>query len=403
METNRNAFDIAALISKEKNGELTAQEKQALQHWIQASKQNQDLYNSLMQEDAGTKADLDFMAEVDVQAAWQKVAKATGQQPETKVIPMWQRLRPMLQVAAVFILLVLAVGIYRYNKGSQPEAPAVAVNNVQPAEPEEMRTLLVLQDGSSINLDSIPEGTVRELNGIQVVAADGVVRFDATAAVAPAKAVLAYNTISTPRGGQYQVVLPDGSKVWLNAASSLRFPTAFSGAERRVALTGEAYFEVVKDTKQFIVDAGEVDVTVLGTSFNVSSYDEDNTIATTLVTGHVQLSGDQLNGITNLTPGRQAVFTKAGNTMEVNKVDTEFFTVWKEGKLYFEKEELESIIKKLNRWYAVDVAFADQASKKKTFTGVAFKNRPIDHLLSMISQTTDVTFEKKGGKIYIKK
>lgn len=406
METNKKALDIAELIIRHKNNALSEQEQEELRTWANASAQNRTLYDSLMREQQALQPELDFISEVNVQAAWQKVAKATGQvkQPEPKVIPLWKQSAVWRNVAAVLLILGIAVTVYKFgfnNAANSPEG-AMAVNTTEILPAETDRAVLILQDGSKIDLDSLHNGTLTELNGVKMISEDGMLKIDASALTTASSSLIAYNTIATPRGVHYQVVLPDGSKVWLNAASSLKFPTAFAGKERRVELTGEAYFEVVKDKKQFIVNTGEIDVAVLGTSFNVSAYAEDKDISTTLVTGRVQLSGADKN-VTDLTPGKRAVYTKASKRMTVSQVDTEIYIVWKEGKLYFENEELETIITKLGRWYDVDAVYLDNYSRNKTFTGVAYTNKPLDKLLGMISETTNVTFEKKGDKLLIKK
>lgn len=400
MDTNRKALDIADLISRDRNNELTEQETKELRKWIAASPQNYKLYQTLMQEQDALQDELDFLAEVNVEAAWQKVAAFTGQPVQTKIIPFWQKMQVWRNVAAVLFILGLAGAFYhfKFNKTATIDAPIIAANLVEKSAD---RPVLILHDGSRIDLDSMHTGTLSNINGVKVISEDGMLRIDASALAKPTNAEVAYNTIVTPHGIRYQVVLPDGSKVWLNAASSLRFPTAFAGTTRQVELTGEAYFEVVKDKKQFIVNTNTLAVTVLGTSFNVSAYDDDNDVATTLVTGHVQVSGGHLEGITNLTPGRRAVYSKVGRNIKVSDVDAEQFIVWKEGKLYFEEEELASIMAKLSRWYNLEVRYLDNGSKHKTFTGVAYTDKSIDHLLNMIRQTTDVTIEKKENKLII--
>ena len=407
MENNTNAFDIANLIIRHKNKELTEQEEEQLQAWANANARNRALYHSLLHEEKNIQDEMEFLSGVNVQAAWQRVAEATGHpvKSEEDVIPLWKRFSTWRNVAAILVMVVMAVTVYqlKYNKAGTNSQPELAVNTVLQEQPAEAGPVLILQDGSTISLDSLHTGTLSELNGVKMISEDGILRIDASDLTTPDNALIANNTIATPRGVRYQVVLPDGSKVWLNAASSLKFPAAFTGNERRVELTGEAFFEVVKSRKQFIVQTGELDVTVLGTSFNVSAYAEDKDIATTLVTGHVRLSGGQVNGVTNLTPGKRALFSKASKNMVVSEVDTETYIVWKEGKLYFESEELETIITKLGRWYAIEPVYLDKNSRHKTFTGVAYTDQPIQELLNMISQTTDVAFERKGQKLLIKK
>jgi ferric-dicitrate binding protein FerR (iron transport regulator) len=209
-----------------------------------------------------------------------------------------------------------------------------------------------------------------------------------------------YNTLATPRGGQYQLILPDGSKVWLNAASSIRYPTAFAGKERRVMITGEAYFEIKQDAAMpFIVSHNDIDVKVLGTSFDVNTYDDEPVVRTTLVEGAVQVKKG--TGAVVLEPGQQARVTEAGVVSLWNDVDVEETVAWKNGRFSCKNMALEDIMREVARWYDVDVMYKDKITDRYTL-GVA-RNVPVSSLLRYLEMSEGVHFSVEGKKIIVSK
>jgi ferric-dicitrate binding protein FerR (iron transport regulator) len=202
------------------------------------------------------------------------------------------------------------------------------------------------------------------------------------------------NTLFVPRGGIYKLVLPDGSKVWLNSSSSLKYPTSFEGNKRIVELSGEAYFEVKKDaTKDFIVKTKMRDISVLGTSFNVSAYNDDAFFAATLAEGKIKLVGDQQKEV-YLKPGEQAVVVKKdSNTVQVKNVNPQVYSAWKDGTFFFENMSLDNILRKVGRWYNFKTDFSDVQLSEITFTGLASKEFPAKRLLDRISKSANVSYE----------
>ena len=196
--------------------------------------------------------------------------------------------------------------------------------------------------------------------------------------------------------------LADGSKVYLNAGSSLRYPVRFAGERREVVLTGEGYFEVAKDTaRPFVVKAGEIDVRVLGTAFNVNAYPERETVAATLVEGSVQVNykaGQQV-----IRPGMQLVYDKQNGKAEVSAVDTEVYTSWKDGYYEFEEMELGELMPLLGRWYAVGVDFEEPELKRLKFSGRLQRYETVADLVKMLEYTGDVVFEVKNDRILVRK
>ena len=192
--------------------------------------------------------------------------------------------------------------------------------------------------------------------------------------------------------------LPDGTNIWLNAASSVKFPVVFSQSERRVELQGEAYFEVAKDkSKPFIVTTSGQSVTVLGTHFNISSYPDDSETKTTLLEGSVKVNA--LGSSKIIKPGEKAVRTKKG--FEVSRADVEETMAWKNGYFRFSDEQMEDVTRKLSRWYNVEFVFEGQPSAER-FNGIISRNKNLGQVLKMLEKTKAIHFQKRGRRIIVK-
>ena len=320
--------------------------------------------------------------------------------------------------ASVIVLLSLAFGGYIYLNRKNINGPGNTVqqtiqDNILPGG---NRAVLILADGSRIILDSAADGKLSQQGKTQIIKLDdGQLAYNAAAGTSE----VLYNTISTPRGGQYQVVLPDGSKVWLNSASSLRFPTAFTGAEREVALTGEAYFEVEENpAKPFIVSslpsaAGGrgVEIKVLGTHFNVNSYDDESSIKVSLLKGSVQVANLNKENATNpavkevdtkiLRPGEQAELSDA-NPLRVNdKVDMDEVLAWKNGLFRFSNADIETVMKQVERWYDVDVVYEGEKPDGH-YRGKVPRDVKASEMLKII-EASGVQYRIENKKIIIMK
>ncbi|HWW39321.1 FecR family protein, partial [Pedobacter sp.] len=267
----------------------------------------------------------------------------------------------LLYIAAAVMLVLLSAGLMMY-KNFNTSSGNYYVNDIAPGK---NKAVLKLADGSKIVLDNAANGNLVTRSGIRITKTkDGQLVFSANAAsnqkITPSNGHT--NTITTPRGGQYQVELPDGTVVWLNAASSLQFPESFQASQqRRVTLTGEAYFQVARDTKRpFIVHTNEQDVKVLGTHFNINSYKEEAAVKTTLLEGSVELSFSKHTLV--LKPGEQAVRT--GENLQIHTVDTEDAIAWKNGKLKFSNENIRDLMHRIARWYDVEVVYDGNMTNK---------------------------------------
>ncbi|MFC0514777.1 FecR family protein [Mucilaginibacter angelicae] len=307
---------------------------------------------------------------------------------------------------AASVLFALGFGIlyHEYLAGNKATTGVTAQNNS--IKPGTNKAVLTLSNGSKVELNQAGKGTIAYQKGMQVVkSANGQVVYSLANHTGHPEASSSmgepsFNTVETPRGGQFEIVLPDGSKVWLNAASSIRFPVSFvSLKERHVELEGEAYFEVTHNTSQpFRVSSGKQVVEVLGTHFDIMSYDQIRGIKTTLLQGSVKVSGDAGKAV--LKPGQQSTFS-AGGPIAVSAANIEQVVAWKNGYFRFEDERLEDIISTISRWYDFDAVFEDETLKDEKFGAFTARFSDINTLLNIISRTGNVKFVLQGKNIRI--
>ncbi len=283
-------------------------------------------------------------------------------------VAMYQRHKRIFALSAVAAVLfaVLTIGffLYSHHRTQNDRTIAGAVEKrVQQhdAAPGSNKALLTLADGSIIVLDSAANGKIAEQGNIEVIKqADGRLVYDHQPDYVKSNAIF-YNKITTPRGGQYQLTLPDGSNVWLNATSSLHFPGSFIGDERKVQLTGEAYFEVAKDKDHpFIVEFGKNSVRVLGTEFNIMAYEDEPHQQTTLINGSVLLQN--LNKKVTLKPGVMGVLNQ--ERIELSNVDVERITAWKDGRIALDNTDIPTLMRQISRWYDVDIVYKGPITNK---------------------------------------
>lgn len=315
-----------------------------------------------------------------------------------------------IAAAAVFTGVLLTASYYfigRKNNKQTIAATHALTKTVKDVSPGGNKAILTLADGSTIVLDSAKEGALSSQGNTQVIKLNN----DQLAYQAKGQAgAVLYNTISTPRGGTYKIILPDDTKVWLNAASSLRFPTAFTGGERNVEITGEAYFEVASIAAgngkkvPFIVHVNKeqgndgMKVEVLGTHFNIMAYGDEKVARTTLLEGAVKVT--QSNNSVLLSPMQQAIASKSGNDLKVtNHVDTNEETAWVNGMFQYNDADLSTIMRQLCRWYDVEVNYTG-AVPADHFTGKMPRNLSLAKVLKIL-ELSDVHFRIEGKKIIV--
>ncbi|MBN9385806.1 MAG: FecR domain-containing protein [Chitinophagaceae bacterium] len=337
--------------------------------------------------------------ESEVEAVWREESDAEGmsagkidelfekigrdQQPFGRRLISRRRL--LWSAAAAVIIFVIGTLIWRTRPAvEQPVSPQVVQHKPKEIMPGGNKAVLTLSDGKEIVLDSAADGTLTKQGSVDIVKlGDGSLTYEGKDHVS------ALNTLSTPYGGMYRLRLPDGTGVWLNAASSITYPTAFTGAKREVLVKGEAYFEVAKDaSKPFIVDVnGHSTIEVLGTDFNVNAYENEDIISTTLLEGVVKVtagkSGDKGHQAT-LKPGQQMrIDTGARQICAVSYVDTDKIVAWKNGAFNFEGVPLERAMRQLARWYNLQIAY-EQPVRAIQFGGTLKRNLPLSDVLHFL-------------------
>ncbi len=302
----------------------------------------------------------------------------------------------LLWAAAAAAVIVFVVFIWENKQQAAPEKEVVQTpqNLFQPGN----SAILTMADGKQIALNDVAVGTVAEQEGIVIEKQqNGILEYKIEGNANVGK--VDTNTIATPRGSEYTVVLPDGTKVWLNAASALRFPVAFKGNEREVYLNGEAYFEVAKDkSKPFRVKFNKEVVEVLGTHFNIMAYKDEPESRTTLIEGSIKIAKSNISKI--LKPGQQAVSNYQSNSLNVQSANIYDVIAWKDGLYIFQNTGIETIMKQAQRWYDIEVEYRGDMSQKK-FGGRISKYENIADLLKNLEITGTIHFKTEGKKIIV--
>jgi transmembrane sensor len=301
--------------------------------------------------------------------------------------------------AVALIFISLCTYWFLHPKTKTPnQAVVIKKRPAHDALPGGNKAILTLANGKTIILDNAKNGTLaRQGTTIVRKTADGQLLYNA-AAIAGNSPIVSVNTIVTPRGGQYQIILSDGSKVWLNAASSLRFPTFFTGNSRQVEITGEAYFEVTKNaTMPFKVKTNRAQIEVLGTHFNVMAYDDESTMKTTLLEGAVNITSGNFSA--QLKPGQQAQISANGQSKVVDDVDVDDETAWKNGIFQFRDAGVDMILRQASRWYDVDVIYKGKVPHRE-FTGRISRSVKASELLNML-EYSGVALKIEGKNIIV--
>ena len=300
--------------------------------------------------------------------------------------------------AAVAIVLFTLIFLPRNTNNNQKIAKAAINKKKEIIKPGSNKATLTLSNGIVIDLSHASNGVVSRQGNISVSkTADGKLIYKITA---KKTGDLVYNTLSTPRGGEYQVILPDGTKVWLNAASSLRFPSNFTGKERKIELSGEAYFEVAKDkAKPFKIAVDKMGIEVLGTHFNVNAYPGEAKIKTTLLEGSVKLTTGKIQSLLN--PGQEASLNQHDQSgFDIRKVNTQDAIAWKNGYFVFDNQNIQDIMRKIARWYDMDVEYKGKV-EQGNFGGTVSRFDNVDAILKSLEFTGTVHFKVEGRRITV--
>ncbi len=368
------------LLHKYKAGTCTDEERAIVESW-----HIHELNNSDFMPD---EEELDRVGK----AIW---AGLPVHEPKYNIIPLWLKYTAVASVAV--ILSVGGLYFFKQEKEIPVETESQAVRFKNDVKPGTNKAMLTLADGTAISLDDAATGKVAKQSGIVISkTADGQLVYG-MAKNGAADKTPEYNTISTPRGGQYQVNLPDGTRVWLNAASKLKFPSSFIQLkDRKVELSGEAYFEVTKDKKRpFIVSASDQKVEVLGTHFNVNAYPGAVVDRTTLLEGSVKLTKHSKEYM--LKPGQQAT---VGTAVRIAEVDTEEVIAWKNGNFIFVDNDIKTIMDMLERWYDIEVVYEGKQSPIG-FNAEISRDKSLVQVLKALEKTGNVKFRIEGRRVIV--
>lgn len=380
--------DIHRLIMAYLRKEISDAEKERLNEWLDGEERHRQLFRELCDRQK-VQEEVEQYALFDTEQAWLSLEQAMDRTLSRKKI--WR----LWQAYAAGVMLIIGVGLFWLYR-TEPAGTVVAEQ--KSIMPGETTAILVLENGQEIVLQGMKDtclvlgkGEVLRVNREEELTYDVTVWQGG-----PERHIL-----KVPRGGEYKITLDDGTEVWMNSASELSYPVHFTGLERRVRLSGEAYFQVARNEHMpFIVETKGMDIRVLGTVFNVMAYADESKSVVTLVEGKVQVhSAEEQTGVI-LQPGEQVAVGKEG--MTVRQVNTKFATSWIHDRFAFEHEKMEEVMRKLARWYNVDFIFVNPDRKQKSFTGSLPKYADVSKVLKIMEMTTNVRFEVKGETIEIR-
>ena len=379
---------VYELISGKLDDRLSPMEETELSDWLAEDVKHEKIYAEIKKiRDQVKLLHRDFAP--DTENVLKRVKRGRGRQIGFRY---WWK------YAALFIL-PLGVALVLWQ-GMKNETVEVHRQFSAVSRPGGERAILKLYDGKTVMLDSTMKSSLIAHEASVRIEMDSnhLLRYSSYDSIGITD-TNKNNELIIPKGGEYQVVLADGTKGWLNSASRLIYPQSFMGKERRVVLSGEAFFDVAHDAERpFIVETSRMNVKVLGTRFNVNDYDDNEEVSTTLVNGSVEIvSGGQQ--AFRLVPGEQAYGKE--NELEKREVNVRLYTSWIDGKFLFNNTELEEIAKQISRWYDVEIFFSSENVKKVRFTGAIVKFKPLDDLVRMIESTSQVRFSVKGKTIVI--
>jgi len=385
-------LEIKKIIVKFLNKEANVIELNYLEKWID-SNENIDVFNRFVEIELLTTM---YMEEFDVKKAKELIVGRIKKAKRRKKVIVFQRM-----AVAASILIIISLSIYKFNNIFENKVEIVVIEKT--IETGESKAILTLENGDQINLDKDKKYQTENVKGdgekLLYAQDDNKSSEDDN---------IKYNYLTIPRGGEYSLLLADGTKVQLNSDSKLKYPTSFiTGKSRDVNLLyGEAYFEVSPSSKHngatFNVFSKEQRVNVIGTKFNVRAYNEDNEIATTLIEGIVLIQNGKLKK--TLKPNQQSVISEGSDLIMISEVDVSTEISWVNGLFTFEEEPLSEMMKVLARWYAAEIIFENAKQKQLVFTGVLKRTKSIENILKIIQETSkdEIIFEISENKIIIK-
>jgi ferric-dicitrate binding protein FerR (iron transport regulator) len=407
-----NLKEITNLLYKHIRKELSDEESIQLQNWVNESEENRIFFAKatdvkwLLQQ---VKSKSDSIQHIDLDQAWEAIKRMGWEQvsePKRAVISL--KYKRYVAVAAAVLLLIVASWFFGIQHPKKLPAVVPSIAKVDDVQPGKYKAMLTLADGRTIALDTAIQGELAKQGNSVVLNKDGRLVYD-DSKQSPRTNTLenSFNTLQTTKGQTYTTVLADGSQVWLNSESSIRYPIAFTGSERKVYITGEAYFEVApafvqkgnKLVKQpFKVVVENMEVEVLGTHFNVNAYADEEVIKTTLLEGKVKIVTENISSV--LTPGQQAQLKKGTTLLQVmDNADVEQAVAWKNGFFQFSDDDLKTVMRQLARWYDVEVIYQGGITSD-TYGGRINRNSKVSEVLTLLGRNR-VKYKIEGKKIII--
>ena len=381
---------ICQLIAKQLWEGLSDHEKQELQEWIQASPDNSTLYDELVRRER-VRQYIEKRESIDVRKYMAVCERELGLGGKRRMIHwLWG------YAAAIFVLCVVGIGIWM-NEREEVGVTEIAQTTIEPGK---AKALLILGDGREIELSNRNVNKALEESGIVIVNDSSRIEYRRNTG-GGAKEVM--NKIIVPTGGEYNLILSDGTWVYLNAESVITYPQKFVGEKREVTLEGEAYFQVTASKEHpFIVKTKDMDVLVTGTEFNVKAYPDELNVQTTLLRGKVAVfAGIDKKEKIEIEPNQQAEWSRENVKLQVREVDPDLFVAWKNGQFLFRQDRLEDIMKTLARWYDMEVFYLDESIKNMAFAGKLDRSEDITPILNVLRATDKLTVEVNGKRIVL--
>ncbi|MBS1597441.1 MAG: FecR family protein [Bacteroidetes bacterium] len=391
-----NIHRIAPLILKYLRDELNDEEEVRLNEWASESERNRVFLRNISEEKI-----LKIVADYNEQAIWNKIQNRISKPVVAEPAVEYRRPFYKRYAAAAGILIVLGGASWLiWNNSRKPEQKNIVVsvykNDVAPGR---SKATLTLANGSVVTLDTAEQGKIIQEGDAKILKTEnGQLAYTLDPSVILRNREILFNTVATPRGGQYQLLLADGSRVWLNAASSLKYPVYFTGKERSVELTGEAYFEVAKNPKMpFKVKVNGMEVQVLGTHFNVMAYTDEREIRTTLLEGSVKIIKGDENSL--LKPGQQSVVDENGSMKTIDNQNLDEVVSWQKGIFQFTNSDVKTIMRQAARWYDVDVSY--EGDIPDHFNATIPRNVSVSKLFEILELTGHIHFKIDGKKVIV--
>ena len=390
-QKENNIFQLARIIAASLRGKANDEEQRTLREWLSVSTRNKKIYDGFKD---GKRLEQKIVESQQINWKNDYQHFITKRQRARKN----RRMKTIIRYAAILTLPIVAAGIFLLQKNDQQAI--VSISEV--IKPGEHKAVLITGGGERITLSDSTLSPIQEQNGMIVNVMNNKVFYTLPEDSLCTQESPIFNTLQIPRGGEYFLTLADGTEVWLNAETEIRYPVQFTGNKRVVYLDGEAYFTVAPDKKKpFTVVSTHASVSVLGTQFNFRAYPDEQDVQTTLVSGSVIMQSEKYKQQIKLVPGEQGVLEKRSANLTKQEVNTYLYTAWKDGRFAFRDARLEDLFNILARWYDLSVFYQSPEAKDIRFTGDLNKTDDFKSILKIIEQNERVTFTVNQRTVFI--